>query len=79
MLFKSMPLDSTFWRKFEGHPTVIYSTVYREGGYNFRDVASLMELSRVFPLGLSQLRFCPVIVSTYIQTKKWERKKEGSL
>jgi hypothetical protein len=61
MSLKSMPLYSTFWREFQERPTVIYFMVHPKGGFHFRDVVSLMEMSRVFPQGLTKVRFCPII------------------
>ena len=58
---KSMPWYGTFWREFYERPTVIYFLAHPQGESHFRDVVSLMEISRVFPHGLTQVRFCPVI------------------
>jgi hypothetical protein len=58
---KSMPLYGTFWREFTDRPTVIYIRADPRGEAYFRDVVSLLEISRVFPHGLTQVRFCPVI------------------
>jgi hypothetical protein len=60
MLLKSMPLYATFWREFYERPTTLYFLVHPEGGFHFRDVVSLIEISRVFPNGVTQLRSCPV-------------------
>ena len=61
MSLKAMPLYATFWREFYERPAIVYFMVHPEGEYHFRDVVSLMEISRVFPHGLTQVRFCPVI------------------
>ncbi len=58
---KSMPLYGTFWREFYERPTVIYFLAHPQGESHFRDVVSLMEITRVFPHGLTQVRFCPVV------------------
>ena len=61
MSLKTMPLYATLWREFYERPTIVYFMTHPEGEYHFRDVVSLMEISRVFPHGLTQVRFCPVI------------------
>ncbi|HKA54247.1 MAG TPA: hypothetical protein VKJ47_11355 [Candidatus Binatia bacterium] len=61
MSLKTMPLYATLWREFYERSTIVYFMARPEGESNFRDVVSLMEISRVFPHGLTQVRFCPVI------------------
>lgn len=61
MSLKAMPLHATFWREFYERPTIVYFMAHPKGESHFRDVVSLMEISRVFPHGLTQVRFCPVI------------------